>query len=73
MDPADETIRLLTEIRDLQREHLTDYRRVTERTLEIQERAVRIQASSVARQKLGLLVLLGMMVFLGLYVVQLLR
>ena len=31
---------LLTEIRDAQREHLAEYRRVTERSLELQQRAV---------------------------------
>lgn len=31
---------LLTEIRDTQREHLAEYRRVTERSLELQQRAV---------------------------------
>ncbi|HYR52124.1 MAG TPA: hypothetical protein VET83_05865 [Candidatus Dormibacteraeota bacterium] len=32
--------RLLEEIRDLQREHLEEYRRVTTRSLELQQRAV---------------------------------
>jgi CHASE3 domain sensor protein len=36
----DEIGRLLQEIRDTQREHLTEYRRVTERSLELQQRAV---------------------------------
>src|SRR5262245_386099 len=40
----DEICRLLKEIRDTQREHLAEYRRVTERSLELQERAVARQA-----------------------------
>ncbi len=36
----DEIARLLQEIRDTQREHLAEYRRVTERSLELQQRAV---------------------------------
>lgn len=67
MDASDETLRLLTEIRDIQREHLAEYRRVTERSLEMSERALRTQAASVAKQKIGLLVLAGMLVFLGLF------
>lgn len=37
---GDEIRQLLTEIRDSQREHLAEYRRVTERSLELQQRAV---------------------------------
>jgi len=37
---SDEIRRLLQEIRDTQREHLAEYRRVTERSLELQQRAV---------------------------------
>jgi CHASE3 domain sensor protein len=37
---SDEIGRLLQEIRDTQREHLAEYRRVTERSLELQQRAV---------------------------------
>ena len=36
----DEIGRLLQETRDTQREHLAEYRRVTERSLELQQRAV---------------------------------
>jgi hypothetical protein len=40
-DVQDEEIRqLLREIRDAQREQLAEYRRVTERSLELQQRAV---------------------------------
>jgi len=40
MDADDHTRRLLEEIRDAQREHLADYRRVTQQSLELQQRAV---------------------------------
>jgi len=36
-------IHLLVEIRDLHREHLEEYRRVTQESLELQRRAVRRQ------------------------------
>jgi ABC-type Na+ transport system ATPase subunit NatA len=42
MDPKD-FIHLLAEIRDLQREHLEQYRRVTQEQLELQRQAVRRQ------------------------------
>ena len=40
MNGENEIRQLLTEIRDTQREHLGEYRRVTERLLELQQRAV---------------------------------
>jgi cytochrome c-type biogenesis protein CcmH/NrfG len=40
MEPDDRTRKLLEEIRDAQREHLAEYRRVTEQSLELQRRAV---------------------------------
>jgi len=40
MDGDDEIRQLLREIRDAQREQLAEYRRVTERSLELQQRAV---------------------------------
>lgn len=40
MEGGEEVRRLLQEIRDAQREHLAEYRRVTDRSLEIQERAL---------------------------------
>lgn len=44
MNGEDEIRQLLKEIRDTQREHLAEYRRVTERSLELQQRAVARQA-----------------------------
>ena len=40
MEAGDDVRRLLEEIRDLQRDHLAEYRKVTERSLGLQERAV---------------------------------
>jgi len=40
MNPDDRTQELLQEIRDTQREHLAEYRRVTRQSLELQQRAV---------------------------------
>lgn len=40
MEDRDEATTLLREIRDLQREQVEEYRRVTRRSLELQEKAV---------------------------------
>lgn len=40
MEVVDQTHKLLEEIRDVQREHLAEYRRVTRQLLELQERGV---------------------------------
>ena len=40
MQESNEIKELLTEIRDLQREQLTEYRNVTERSLKLQQQAV---------------------------------
>ena len=40
MESGDEIRRLLQEIRDIDREHLDEYRRVTTKSLELQQRAV---------------------------------
>ena len=47
----DRTIKLLEEIRDASREHLAEYRRVTERSLDLQQRAVARQAEVGALYK----------------------
>lgn len=67
----DETRKLLEEIRDIQREHLAEYRRVTQESLELQKSAVQRQAQygAVYRQVVlvgGLvaLVLLVLLVYL---------
>jgi hypothetical protein len=40
MERDDDTHRLLQEIRDAEREHLAEYRRVTQQSLDLQQRAV---------------------------------
>ena len=40
MEADDLTHKLLEEIRDAQREHLAEYRRVTQQSLDLQQRAV---------------------------------
>jgi hypothetical protein len=40
MESGEEIRRLLQDIRDAQREHLAEYRRTAERSLELQQRAV---------------------------------
>lgn len=40
MRESDEIKELLTEIRDVQRDHLTEYRKVTQHSLELQQQAV---------------------------------
>ena len=59
-DPAD--LRpLLAEIRDLQREHLAEYRRVTQASLALQERAV-LRQEQMARTYRVVLVVGGVVV-----------
>ncbi|MGH8221819.1 MAG: hypothetical protein ACREQZ_02485 [Woeseiaceae bacterium] len=56
MDSADEIKRLLAEIRDAQREHLAEYRRMAERSVALQERAVARQEQVSRIYKAALLV-----------------
>ena len=44
---GDAIARLLQEIREIQRDHLAEYRRVTERSLDLQQRAVARQEQMV--------------------------
>jgi hypothetical protein len=48
MEADERTQKLLEEIRDVQREHLTEYRRVTRQLLELQQRAVTSATQEVA-------------------------
>jgi len=43
MQADDQLRRLLEEIRDIQREHLAEYKRVTQQSLDLQQRAVKRQ------------------------------
>jgi type VI protein secretion system component VasF len=51
MTEDERTVKLLEEIRDASREHLAEYRRVTERSLSLQEQAVVRQAEIGALYK----------------------
>ena len=71
MEPDERTHRLLEEIRDAQREHLAEYRRVTQQSLELQQRAVARQEQFARIYKKVLLVggvlvagLLGLLLYL---------
>lgn len=61
MDSSDDIKRLLTEIRDAQREHLAEYRRVAEHSVALQERAVARQ-EQVSRIYKRVLVVSGLLV-----------
>lgn len=61
MEADDLTRRLLEEIRDAQRESLAEYRRVTQRSLELQERAVARQ-DQVSRLYKRMVLLAGVLV-----------
>ena len=71
MDDGDEIRQLLREIRDAQREQLAEYRRVTERSLELQQRAVgrQEQIGQLSRRLIGVggilvVALLALLVYL---------
>ena len=51
MDRSDEILKVLTEIRDAQREHLAEYRAYLAEYREITGRSVGLQEDAVARQK----------------------
>lgn len=71
MESDDDTRKLLGEIRDAQREYLAEYRRVTQQSLELQQRAVarQEQVSQIYKRVVaigGVLVaaLLGLLLYL---------
>jgi hypothetical protein len=55
---SDEIERLLTQIRDLQVEHLAEYRRVTEKSTALQELAIKRQQLVVKRGMIVLVLLI---------------
>jgi hypothetical protein len=69
MGAGDETQKLIEEIRDTQREYLAEYRRVTQQSMDLQQRAVARQ------EQLGLvykrMLLLGGVLVAGLLTLQL--
>jgi len=71
MDNDDRVVTLLQEIRDAQREHLAEYRKVAQRSVELQEEAVARQQSYgnmyrriVAVGAVMVAILLGLLVYL---------
>ena len=72
MDSFVPILKLLTEIRDLQHQHLAEYKKFTARALETQELAVKRQASHLALYKrvvlVGGIIILAIVVFLILFV-----
>jgi hypothetical protein len=69
MQPSDEIRQLLIEIRDAQREHLAEYKRVTQRTLELQEEAVSRQAHFGRLYQRVLIVAAFLLVCVGVFLV----
>jgi len=67
MRESDEIRDLLVEIRDAQREHLAEYRRVTEQSLELQRRAV-MRQEQVSRLYRGV-VLTGGVLIAGIFAI----
>jgi cytochrome c-type biogenesis protein CcmH/NrfG len=65
MEADDRTQKLLEEIRDVQREQLAEYRRVTQQSLDLQQRAV-------ARQEQASLIYKRLVLFGGVLVAVLL-
>jgi len=61
MEPTEELVQLLKEIRDTQREHLAEYRRVTQRSLELQESIVARQAQFGTLYR-GIVIMIGVVV-----------
>jgi ferric-dicitrate binding protein FerR (iron transport regulator) len=74
MGADDQTRRLLEEIRDLQREHLAEYRRVTQQLLEVQERALvrQQQVSAIYRRfvSVGAVLVAALMILLAYLLVR---
>ena len=68
MDGTDELRKLLEEIRDIGREHLAEYRRVAERSVSLQEKAVARQEMSAKLYRrvvtVATLLLAGLVAFL---------
>jgi hypothetical protein len=74
MESTDRTHQLLEEIRDLQRESLTEYRKVTQQSLEMQSRAVRRQEEIGGIYKrmltVGVLIIVPLLVLLAYLLIQ---
>jgi hypothetical protein len=76
MQDSNDIKNLLAEIRDTQLEHLAEYRKVTERSLELQQKAVNRQEQMSKLYRLVLTVgslLIVAVIFILIYVLRFLR
>ena len=73
MDANDDVRRLLEEIRDTQREHLAEYKRVTQRSLQLQEQAVARQEQMARLYRVVVSVLAVVLVAAGAFLFYLFR
>ena len=72
MQESDEVKRLLEELRDVQREHLAEYRKVTQRSLELQQQAVTRQEQLGRLYRRALLACAVLVIFVVVIIVYLL-
>jgi hypothetical protein len=61
MERPDEIIELLKEIRDVQSEHLTEYKAAAQRSIELQQRAVN-RAESIGKIYRGVLIVSAILI-----------
>ena len=73
MQESDDIKQLLVDIRDLQREHLAEYRRVTHQSLELQRRSVLRQEQLGTLYRRVVLVGIALTVFVVVVILVLLR
>jgi len=73
VDANDDVRRLLEEIRDTQREHLAEYKRVTQRSLQLQEQAVARQEQMARLYRVVVSVLAVVLVAAGAFLFYLFR
>lgn len=72
MRESDEVKELLAELRDIQREHLDEYRKVTQRSLELQQQAVSRQEQLARLYRRVLLAGAALVVFIITLIIYLL-
>ena len=72
MNDSEEIKRLLTEILDVERDHLREYQRVTTRSLELQQEAVDRQARVIALYRRALMFSFCLVAFILILIVYLL-
>ena len=74
MQNQDEIKQILTELRDTQREHLAEYKKAAQRSLELQEKAVKRQEQLAKTYRIALIVsavlitgIVGLIIYLMTY------